>query len=183
MVQPTAKETSPTHAASILERSFVEHILFGAQENLRRDGALAPVLFFRSQDNVLGILPLALPETTEEKYAYFGLLGVGLIAAGKEAQEALFLSETWYLAAKPGLQLEEEIRPREHPQRREAITIVGRDRLRSHFTFVVQLFHRDARNRFVFGAKEVEEYNIRAAEGIEAVGLLDALFPTRSSIQ
>lgn len=173
------KESGPQYPVSILERPFVESVLHGAQENLRRDGSLAPVLFVRSHDNELGIIPLDLPNTTEEKYAYFTLVGMGLLAAGKKVSEALFLSETWYIAAEPGSPLREEIRPSEHPKRREAITLVGRDSEHSRFTFVVQVFHRDPGNRLVLDAREVEEYNVSVAEGIEAAGLLDALFPRR----
>lgn len=107
---------------------------------------------------------------------------MGLLAAGKRVQEALFLSETWYVAAEPDSKLDVEIRPSEHPRRREAISIVGRDSLSSRFTFVVQVFHRDSVKRLVFDPREVEEYNVDAGAGMDAVGILDALFPRRTPL-
>ena len=176
------KETNSSFSGSILEQPFVEPILAGAHDNLLREGSLAPVLFVRFQDDELGILPLDLPELTAEKYAYFGLLGMSLAAAGSPVREALFLSEIWYVAASAGSKGEEEIRPSQHPERREAISVIGRDSLRSRFTFVVQVFHREAGDRLVLDAREVEEYNIGAVQGTEAVGLLDALFPRRTPV-
>lgn len=161
---------------SILGRPFVEGILELAKGNLRKDGSLMPVLFLQPHDDKLRILPLDLPPTTEEKYAYFEIIGLAVLSTGKRLDEALFLSETWYVSQDEDPNLTSDIRPSQHPSRREAISIVGRNAERTRFTFVIEPFRHAGKQRFVFEPRTVEEYNSKIKEGIEPEGLLDALF-------
>lgn len=88
---------------SILTRDFVRGMLKSARVNLKKDGFLQPVLFLRLQSGERGIMPLELPNTHEEQELYFTSLGVSMEGTGREIDEALFLSETWYVAQAVGL--------------------------------------------------------------------------------
>src|SRR5215213_1486462 len=146
------KESNAPHPQSILGKPFVEGILELAEGNLRRDGSLMPVLFLQPHADKLRILPLDLPATTEEKYAYFRIIGLAVLSTGKRLEEALFLSETWYISTEEDRTLTSEIRPSQHPSKREAISVVGRNAERTHFTFMIEPFHREGK-RFVFQPK------------------------------
>jgi len=169
-----SKEASPS-GESILAQEFVETILTAAQENLKEHGYLSPVLFLHleSGERLVSILPL--PDTPEEKQMYFTDLGLAIRQAGQRIHEAVFASEAWYVEVK-----EESdafnVAPSQHPERREAITIVGRDALRTRFTFLVQPFSRDSQNQPVFEPVEMTRYNVPADEDYQPVGLIDHLF-------
>lgn len=151
----------------------------GASENLRKDGFLQSVLFLRLQSGERGILPLELPNTHEEKEIYFARLGISIEGAGKAIDEALFLSESWYVS-QDDAQGFPNLSPSQHPNRREAIIVVGRNALETRQAFVIQTFDRDAQNRPVLGEVEVEEYQDEESRiDKRAVGLLDYLFPPR----
>ncbi len=176
-----AAEASPERGESILLQGFVEAVLTMAQENLRRHGALAPVLFVRFQGGEQAIAPLDLPATTEEKEAYLAALGLSFRQTGRVAEEALFVSETWYVAAEPGQRLNLDVAPGRHPRRQEAIAIVGRNAEHTRHTMVIQTFGRDRAHRPVLGRIEVAEYNAWSEPGSGPVGLLDHLFPRRTA--
>ena len=97
-----------------------------ARKNLETDGRLYPVLFLRFDDGERAVYPLELAKTTAEKYAYFAALGAALHRVGKAVQEAVFLSESWFLEVQKTVSAL-DIPPSRHPQRREAIVVMGRD--------------------------------------------------------
>jgi hypothetical protein len=180
MVERRAGEgEGPPSGESILAKEFISSILSHAKENLERDRALAPILFLRFQNGDHGIVPLELPKTTEEKEAYFKALGGAFRQAGRSIWEAVFVSETWFVAAEKGATLSFDVAPSRHPRRKEAITLVGGNAERTRFSMVVQPFSRDRRNRPVLERIAIEEYNVSATEGYKPVGLLDHLFPGR----
>ena len=167
----------------MLSREFVESVLAAAKENLRKDGSLVPVLFLCFKDGAHVITPLfSLPPATEDKEAYFSALGREIQRAGHILTEAIFVSESWYVAAEKGEQLNLDVPPSLHPKRKEAITIVGRDAARARFSMVVQPFGRDKESRPVFGPVEIAQYNSSAKSGLNPKGLLDHLFPRRIRI-
>lgn len=151
-----------------------------ARLNLLRDGSLAPVLFVQFQNHEKGVLPLELPTDPEEKPEYFAIIGLVFASAGKQLNEALMLSETWYVSREEDAALTLEVRPSEHPQRKEAISMMGRNAQRTRYTFVVQPFGRDTRQRPVMERVAIAEYNIAQTAGVAAVGVLDYLFPHRT---
>ncbi len=165
-----------------MEKSFAEGLLQQARLNLLRDGSLAPVLFVQFQEGEKGVLPLELPENADEKPGYFATLAVVFMGAGKQLNEALMLSETWYVSKEEDVNLSVDIRPSEHPQRKEAISLMGRNAAATRFTFVVQPFGRDLQQRPVMEQIAIAEYNIGQTTGITAVGLLDYLFPHRARV-
>lgn len=176
----TLPQESRSRSGSILSREFVRAILLGAGENLQHDGFLQPVLFLRLQNGKRGIVALELPETHREKEMYFA--GLGLFVARKSGllDEAVFVSESWYVSP-PDADAHSHLSPSRHPQRKEAIMISGRNAQETREAFVIQTFARDAQNRPVPGPVEVEDYHDAsdAEPGLHSVGLLDYLFPPR----
>lgn len=182
MVEQRERGEQEQSSESILAKEFVTDILRGARTNLERDRALAPMLFLHFANREHDILPLDLPETTEAKEAYFAALGRGFRQAGRSIQEAVFVSETWFVMAEKNERLNLDVRPSQHPKRKEAIMVVGRDAERTRFSMVVHPFGRDRRNRPVFERPAIEEYNVSAESGTRPVGLLDHLFPRRMGL-
>ena len=166
---------------SILEKNFVDGMLRQARINLLKDGSLAPVLFVKFQAGEKGVLPLDLSENEEHKPEYLAALGMTFVAVGKQLEEALMLAESWYVSSDDTT-LNFDLRPREHPQRREAITMMGRNAERTRYTFVVQTFGRDEKQRPVMERLAVAEYNVPVSSQTDAVGLVDYLFPPRTRV-
>lgn len=176
----TLPQESRSRSGSILSRDFVRAILLGAGENLQRDGFLQPVLFLRLQNGKGGIVALELPETHPEKEVYFTSLGLFIARKSGHLDEAVFVSESWYVLPEDTA-VYPQLSPSRHPQRKEAIMISGRNAQETREAFVIQTFGRDAQNRPVPGPVEVEEYHDAsdAEPGLHSVGLLDYLFPPR----
>lgn len=152
-----------------------------ARINLLKDGSLAPVLFVQFQNKEKGVLPLELDENADRKPEYFAALGLMLVSTGRQLQEALMLAETWYVS-KEDSNVNLDLRPSENPQRREAITLMGRNAEHTRYTFVVQTFGRDTRHRPVLERLAVAEYNIPSNPETHAAGLVDYLFPPRTKV-
>src|SRR5581483_4268581 len=154
---PQRKEQLSDEEESILTQAFVEDILEQARQTLKRDGALTPILFLRFQDRTGGILLLDLPETHGARAAHFAAIGQAFLAMGKILDEVLFLSETWYVMGDQNERLSLDVAPSQHPKRREAITILGRDAPRTRYTMVMQPFGRDRYNQPVFDEPAIGE--------------------------
>ena len=164
---------------SILAKEIVETILRGAQENLRRDGSASPVLFLRLESGEKGAIALALPETPSAKAAHFNPMGQVFQRVGIRIHEALFVSESWYVSAKKDKGIAIDVRPSQHPDRKEAIVIVGRNAKRTRHTVVIQPFSRDIELMPVFEEITIAEFNKRPEDlkSLPPTGLLDYLFP------
>ncbi len=68
--------------------------------------------------------------------------------------------------------------PSQHPERKDAIVIVGRDAARTRYALVIQPFRRVREHRPRFGEIEVAEYIVPTREtNTQAEGLIDSLFP------
>lgn len=179
---PKRGEHLSEEEGSILSQEFVEGILRQARHNLKKDGVLVPMLFLRFKDGEGGMMPLDLPDTHEERRLYFAALGLAFLNAGKKLDEALFLSETWYVGEDTKQRLSLDVEPSKHPKRREAITIVGRDAPRTRYAMVIQVFGRDHHQQPVFESLPVANYNVFGTPSSGPVGLLDHLFPNRSRL-
>ena len=166
----------PSQSESILAKEFVETVLTAARVNVERDGALHPVLFLelRSDEQVVMLLK-EFPDTVGERQEYFTALGMALSHTGRRIDEAVFVSEAWYVGMEEG-GTEFDVAPSQHPERREAVVVMGRDVKRTRLTHVLQPFHRGDRNQPVFDQRVMEEYNIPAEQFPQAVGLVDYLF-------
>jgi len=141
---------------SILSRDIVETILQGARENLTAHGSLVATLFLNLNDGQRAIIPLNMPETPEEKQMYFTMIGLSVRETGRTINEAILISESWYVAPADGEY--PNAPPSEHPDRKEAITLAGRDSLGQHYAFAIQPFHRDEGNQPVFEELDLQHF-------------------------
>ena len=172
---PIEKE-KPSQGESILGQEFVETVLTAARLNLERDGALHPVLFLQLESREQMVMLLKeFPDTVGERQEYFTALGMALSHTGRRIDEAVFVSEAWYVGMEEG-RTEFDVAPSQHPQRREAIVVMGRDAKRTRLTHVLQPFQRGDQNQPIFDQRVMEEYNIPADGFPQVVGLVDHLF-------
>ena len=160
---------------SILERDVIEFILEGARENLNTHSSLVPTLFMRLNNGDRTITPLSLPGNPNEKQVYFTLLGQAVRESGRDIQEAVLVSEAWYVTPKG--ENAPFAAPSRHPDRKEAISLVGRDALGLRQVFAIQPFHRDPENHPVFEPLELHHLDENADQNFYSTGLLDYLFP------
>ena len=161
---------------TILSQDFVDAIMQAARENLAAHGSLSTTLFLRLDSGERGVVPLSLPPNHAEKRMVFTFLGLSFLETGRRVQEAVLLSESWYLEKAVGSD-PPEIAPSRHPQRKEAITLVGRDAAAQHFLFALQPFQRDAQDAPVFETLAFERFDGHPDDKYFAAGLLDDLFP------
>lgn len=184
MGERESKKESHPEEKSILAQGFVETILAGAKAYLQENGELhSALLLLHLNLGELAAIQPALPGTAEERQNYFSALGLSIRLAGQRIQEALFVSEVWYVQPEDGVK-SLDVAPSQHQNRREAIAIMGRDAPGKRFTIVLQPFARDAQNQPVFEPMASEEYNVSSEDGHHSVGLIDHLFkfpPSRRS--
>lgn len=159
---------------TILNRDTVDSILQGARENLSSHGSLVTTLFLKLDTGERTIVPLSIPETSVEKQAYFTLLGFSVRDQGFDIQEAILVSESWYVAPSDGQYPNQA--PSEHPDRKEAITLAGRDNLGLRYVFAIQPFHRDTQNGPIFEEMELHDFDGNLDHKSYSTGLLDFLF-------
>lgn len=158
---------------SVLSREFVTGIHTLTKENLRNYGSIAPALFFQFLLDERIVIPLDLPDTTEEKQAYFSAIGLATRRLGKRIYEALVVSKVWYLTNDHD---DFNMSPSQPPKRKEALQIIGRDYRGVRTTILLQPFVRDWAYRPLFEPPRIEQYNFPIERGIKPVGLLDYLF-------
>jgi hypothetical protein len=160
---------------SILTAENVQQILKVAKENLMRDGAVQPVLFLHLTTGEHLVTPVELSGTTQDKIRYINHVGFSLWQSGKVVAEAIMLAEGWFVSAKEsGLDL--TVPPSQHPERREALVLIGRDADRTRITSVVQPFNRDENGKPVWQALEMTAFNTPPSRDMQMVGLLDYFF-------
>ena len=159
---------------SILSRDIVETIFRGARENLTTHGSLVATLFLKLDDGARVIVPLSMPETPGEKQLYFTQLGLSVRENGQEIHEAILISESWYVAPLDGKY--PDLAPSEHPDRKGAITLAGRDSLGLHYVFAIHPFHRDAQNQPIFKEQDIHHFGEDIDKNLYSTGLLDYIF-------
>ncbi|MBC8503511.1 MAG: hypothetical protein H8D34_01540 [Chloroflexi bacterium] len=157
MVERGSKIEPAQTNETILSRDFVETILQGARENLTAHGSLVATLFLKLDAGERAIVPLSISETPEEKQLYFTLLGLSIRENGRDIYEAILISESWYVAPSDGKY--PDLAPSNHPGRKEAITLAGRDSMGLQFVFAIQPFERDSQNQPVFESLALEQFD------------------------
>jgi hypothetical protein len=129
---------------SILDSRSIEEILRMAKKNLECDGHVAPVLFLQLQTGKQLMTPLHFPEITEERRRYLTGLGFALLRDGKILAEAVMVLETWFVRTKGNL-APLTMAPSQHPQRKEAVVLIGRNATKSRSVIVMQPFSRGSK--------------------------------------
>jgi len=139
MVERGPRSEPLRDSETILSEDFIKQLFHDAREHLGEFGGLPTTLFILLDNNDRVLLPLSIPETHEEKYAYFGLLGFSIRDSDRWVQEAILVAESWYVG-KPKMDAQLEVAPSQHPDRKEAITLVGRDSTGSRSVYAIQPF-------------------------------------------
>jgi hypothetical protein len=171
-------EVVSINQSSILAKPVVESILNTARQHLEQTGRLAPALFIVTGNQKAAVLPLLLPATPGEKQVYFRQLGHQIRASGRTIVEAVMVTEAWYVENAPAML---EVRPSQHPCRRETVLVTGRNAEGNRFTHVIQPFTRTADAGLVWQKVPLAVYDQPLEAGAHAEGLLDFLFDDPTS--
>lgn len=159
----------PMHAqGSIVTQEHFEGIVRIAKENLIKDGSLVPVLFVRLDSGTMEVGALDLPHSADERRAYLFGVGRTLREKGKVIDEAVLVMEGWFVEADKAVS-PLSVPPSQHPQRQEAIVVIGRDAKKTRLISLIQPFGRNDQHEPIWG-------QVKVIDGMRAVGLLDALF-------
>jgi hypothetical protein len=169
------KEVIPKHTQTIHDQTFIDAMLGKAKTNLETDGFLTPVVFLYLKDGERIMCGVELPRTSKEKRQCFFNLGRTFREEGRTIREAVFMSEGWYVDARKAKDIL-AVAPSQHPQRQEAIVVIGRNADKMQYTSVIQPFTRDDKNRPVWGELAMAEYNAPANTAYQPTGLIDYLF-------
>ena len=161
---------------SILSYEFVDAVMEGARHNLVTHGSLATTLFLQLEGGEKGMVLLSLPENDNGKRLYFTILGLSIKESGRQIREAILVPESWYVQTSQDSPLP-LVSPEDHPARKEAITLEGRDNLSQRFIFAIQPFHRDFKSEPVFEPLLMGHYHPKPGQRFYTTGLLNNLFP------
>lgn len=160
----------------ILTQAYMTKLLTVAKAELEKDNDLIAMLFVQSRGlrgRAAG-LPLAdLPADVAQRYLYFATLGARLKRQLGAIEAAVFLNGAWWASVAAGQPLG-HVRPSQHPNRHEAIVLVGRNADNTHQSFLLQPFTRDRLQHPVWGKTVLETYGQPGQ--LKATGLLDMLF-------
>lgn len=161
--------------SSLLTRAMLEPVLKTARRNLERDGCLAPFLFVQMSVAGLRLVPLGLPQTSEQKRRYLAHLGSSFCQHRQTISAAVMLTESWFVNVRAN-PVGPMAQPSKHPMREEAIIMVGRDANNARTTQVIQPFDRDAQNRPVWSKSLIAVYDEPVQTAGKSRNLLDYLF-------
>jgi len=162
---------------SILTRTFVKSALQTVRLFLEGNGDLAPLLFVNYASGKDDRIRMTMPDSYEQKRDAFTALGEHLRNTDGPISEALLIMEGWFVKDWKA-ESARNVPPSQHPNRQEAIVLVGRNAKNSRQTSVVQPFTRNGDNRPEWDKHPIASYNQPVQPGNRAEGLLDYLFPT-----
>jgi len=137
------------------------------------------VLFVQFGNNERMVVQVELASTGDRKQAQMAALGKSLRQTGKDISEAVLVSEGWLVTAQEGKCLL-DVPPSQHPDRQEAIVLIGRDAAGGRVSSVIQPFGRDPENKPLWDKPVMATYNQAADHGYRQVSLLDQLFTSIS---
>ncbi len=164
------------NTVSILTIGRMGQLLLVAHQNREKDGFLVPVLLINVGAKAPLILELRdLPETPEQKQAYFAQIGTQFRRRGQHIREAIMLTEAWMVWAQEA-PAALRFRPSQHPSRQEGLVLIGRNAANTHSAQLVEPFTRDAANQPVWGAPMLTFYDESVEKGHHTQGVLDDLF-------
>jgi hypothetical protein len=153
---------------SILTKEEFEALLTQIRQNMV-DKNLGPVLLMHTVDGQrLACNLTKLPGTPEEKRQHLLAAGASLRQDGVMVKEAILICEAWFVKADKSSAV--DTLPSEHPERQEAVVLVGRNAESTHSTCAIQPFTRNENGKPVW--QEVTLHTDNEAGS----GLLDWFF-------
>lgn len=144
------------------------------RKNLEEAGYLQPMLFIQLSNGEGIVTPLKMPDESNKKYRMFYALGKQIRSKFGSIQNSVTLLETWAVYANEAPDAM-KYPPSQHPCRREAIVLIGRNADKSRSAIVIQTFTRDEHNAPVWSEPKVM-ISDSGEEGVVAEGFIDALF-------
>jgi len=162
---------------SLLTRTFMTTVLSIAKANLERENHLVAMLFVQGSvesrgDRATAVPLLDLPGDAAQRHLYFLNWGSRLRRELGELAEAVYLGETWW--APTSIHDIRKVAPSAHPDRQEAILLVGRNATNTCQAVLLQSFTRDRLHTPVWGDIPFETYG--KTDDLRFLGLLDSLF-------
>ena len=169
-----AKTKHTQEESTLFQRESLLEILQEGRKNLETDGSLYPMLFIELSNGKGFISPLEIPDDTVMKYRMFQAIGKKIHSEQGAIKDAMLLTETWIVETKEAPDATKYM-PSQHPCRKEAIVLVGRNADKTRSAIVIQTFTRDEHNAPVWSDPQVS-ISKSHTKGMVAKGLLDALF-------
>ena len=163
-----------TNVFIILEKEVLLDLLKDGRTSLEESGTLRPMLFIELSNGEGIISPLQMPDESDEKYRMFYEIGRQIRLKFGAIQNAVTMSETWTVYANEAPDAT-KYPPSQHPCRREAILLVGRNADKTRSACVIQTFTRDEHNAPVWSEPQVM-ISDSGKEGTVTQGIIDALF-------
>ena len=159
---------------TLFQKETLLGILQEGRKNLEQAGSLQPVLIIELSNGKGFISFLEMPDDTATKYRMFQTIGKKIHAEQGTIKDAVLLTESWIVEAMNAPDATKYM-PSQHPCRKEAIVLVGRNVDQTRSAIVIQTFTKDEHNAPVWSEPQV---SIRKSntKGMVAKGLLDALF-------
>ena len=126
---------------SILTKGELESILSEVRHHVSNCNLIS-VLFMNTKSGERVVCQLSdLPSTPEEKRQYFMSIGASFRQNGTVVQEVIFACESWYVKVVNSSPI--DVLPSEHPERQEAVVLVGRNADNTHSAYLIQPFTRN----------------------------------------
>jgi hypothetical protein len=149
--------------------------LKAACQNLFRDRYLVPALMLRLEGGHYRVLDVEhLLETPMGKCAYLAAMRKSIEAQGRRIESALLLMDSWYVRPEDRAKTA-HIRASQHPYRKTAIFLGGRNAAGTRRTFIVQPYEWKG-DVLSIEKPAIAICNERNTDSRYSRGLIDALF-------
>ncbi len=158
----------------LLEKEALLGLLINGRTAIEKFGTLQPMLFSELSNGERIMCPLRLPDESSEQYQKFNTLGKQIRSQCGSIETAVAMLEIWIVYGNEAPDIK-KYRPSQHPCRREAIVLVGRNADKTRLVIVIQTFTRDEHNAPVW-SKPKTVISDSGDGGMVAEGLIDALF-------
>lgn len=162
---------------TILSKEQITQNLEVVKSVMENEDRLEPVVFIKLSNGnniVTSLDTISKISDSDLKRFYLKLLKKAIVEKhNAEIEEAVMLLETWFVTAKDNNYLSSM--PSQHPKRKEAIVICGRNKDKSKSSFVLQPFERRGK-KIKWLDKALEIYESSKSSNIGFEGLVDYIF-------
>ena len=120
---PTQKNRETSQAAELLEFVHTAAINMARQRFTSPEDDWVPMLFFRTPTGVMHVVAVPMIEGRKDDIA----AAITVMLQMNKATEAVLLTSAWMVAHPAGTTGADELRPSQHPDRREVLVLCGVD--------------------------------------------------------
>ena len=151
---------------SLLTKDLLQDLMITAKKNLEKDGSCLPVLHVLANGKVL-IFGISVNDLIDRR-KLFSMIGNKVKEDFGGVDEAVFICESWYYKTDKGKPYE-AIRPSQHPDRMEAVMIMGRDKSGKKQKLIMQPFTK-VKGKYVYHKKDI------SGKKGDIAGIMDYIF-------